>query len=249
MASFTMFPDTKPLPLTPGQTGPLFEFFVKVGAEEMFLRVIALWTDNTALEGAAPTFQLKAPGGIITSVNAGAGDVDLPGEGGLAGTADCQRLQGDIYLVTIADINEDVTGRKWQLRIRNNADQALNFVWVSSDKERDTRQPWMVLGDPPDAPGLAGPARLSLAGASRGEFFTVRNWGTAPLEIRDAVNEPIGGPQSPAILVSRPAQIAPHGVDHMVIRCEPVDVPAEFPHTFDSNDPEPTHKTLRIEVG
>ena len=227
----------EPLELVPLRTGPLQEFFVKIGSEEMFLRVIALWTDNTALGGAAPTFQLKAPGGIITSVNAGAGDVEIPGEGGRAATANCERLQGDVFLVTIANINEDVTNRNWQLRIKNNADQTLRFVWISADRERRTRQPWLVL-----------PSSLSLAGSTPIHFIPVRNWGTAPVTIDDAPDTLIGGRGSPVTLVSRPVQVAPHGVDHIVVRCAPVAVPQELRHTFTSNDPDSTHATLPIRI-
>lgn len=129
---------------------------------------------------------------------------------------------------------------------RNNADETLRFVCVSSHKERNTLQPWMTLGNRQN--DESGPARLSFVGPSLGQFITVRNWGTAPVTINDTPGTPIGGQQSPVILVSRPSEIAPHGVDHISFRCEQVDVQAEFPHTFDSNDKEPMHTALRIVV-
>ncbi len=246
--AFTM-PD-EPLDLVPQQTGKLAVFSVGSGAESVFLRVIALWTDNTALEnGAAPTFQLQAPGGIITPVSVETENVELSGEGGTAGIVNCQRFDDEIYLVTVSDINEDVVGpsRNWRLRIRNNAAKALRFVWVSSDRERDTRQPWIVLGEGPSV----GPAEVLLSHPSPGEFFTVRNWGTESLEIRDPLNSPIGGPQSPVVLEHCPAQIAPHGVDHIVIRRGPTAVPSavHLSHTFQTNDEHPRHnKSLRISL-
>ncbi|MFG1953477.1 hypothetical protein [Micromonospora sp. NPDC048830] len=240
---FQMFPPDEPLALAPGKTGPLCAFFVPIQVERTFLRLIALWTDNAALEGAAPTIQIKANDGVITSVKADAGDVDIPTTDDVAGTANCRRLPGDVYLVTIANLPGRDT--HWQLRVRNNADRDLRFVWVSSHEEEATLQPWMAVGDQRDETGRRV---VSLVGRRTDQFVAVRNLGTRPLEIRDMLDTPVGGQDSPVRLVSRPAVVAPHGVDHIVLRCEEIDAPLDLSHTFDANDEEPTHRTLRITV-
>jgi hypothetical protein len=240
------FPPDQPLALAPQQTAAEWTLFpVPLSFEEIFIRVIALWTGNTALLGAAPSFHLQAPEGIITPVSPGAGDIAVSGDGGTAGIANCRHLGDDIYLIKIREINEDNSGRPWKLRIKNNAHKELRFAWVVSDEEDDTRQPWIALTDGPSV----RPPTMSLQHANAGDYFTVRNLGPGPLEIHDPPESPIGGEQSRIILESRPSQIAPHGVDHIVIHRDANDPPLAVPisHVFSTNDTEPTHnKTLII---
>ncbi|MGG7569212.1 hypothetical protein [Streptomyces sirii] len=184
MSVIQMFPHDEPLTLVPGETGPLIEFDVPIEPVPMFLRFIALWTDNTPLEGAAPTFGIKLGEGLITPVAADDTEVGIPGpkEGG---TASCRRLPGDIYLLTV--INHSESSTTWKLRIKNRADQTLRFVWVNSNITDDTFQPWMALDD-----------QLSITGRSPVSFAVVRNWGPGTLTIEDSPGTPVGGQDSPS---------------------------------------------------
>lgn len=227
-----MFPHDEPLTLVPGETGPLIEFDVPIEPVPMFLRVIALWTDNTPLEGAAPTFGIKLGEGLITAVAADDTEVRIPGpkEGG---TASCRRLPGDRYLLTV--INHSESRTTWKLRIKNRADQTLRFVWVNSNITDDTFQPWMALDD-----------QLSITGRSPVSFVVVRNQGTGSLTIEDSPGTPVGGQDSPVVLVHRPVEVATHGVDHLAFACGDVLSRRELEHTFKTNDDKADHTTLRI---
>jgi hypothetical protein len=232
MAVIQMFPADEPLTLVPGQTGPLIKFHVPIEPVPMFLRFIALWTDNTPLERAAPTFGIKLGEGVITPVAADGTEVVIPGPK-KGGTALCRRLLRDIYLLMVINHSESAT--TWKLRIKNTADETLRFVWVNSNNNDDTFQPWMALDD-----------QLSISAGSRVSFVVVRNWGTGPLTIEDRPGTPIGAPDSPVVLVHCPAEIAPHGVDHMAFSCGDVPSRRELKHTFMASDEKADHTTLRI---
>ncbi|WP_172652942.1 hypothetical protein [Rhodococcus opacus] len=229
------FPNDKPLKLAPQQNGPLWDLTVPVGAEDKFLRVIALWTDNTALERAAPTvqLQLKAPGGILTTVTAGDGPVAVIGQNGIRGVAECTRLPRDVYLVAITEISEQNTGRNWVFRIKNNSDQSLRFVAVVANKAVDTVKPWLVLGE--DRAAIPPSVSVEISIETEGEYLTVQNWGTGTASIFDELG-PIGDLQSPANLVHCPETVEIHGVDHMAIRAVSNASPTELIHSLDTND-------------
>ncbi|MFJ5774575.1 hypothetical protein [Streptomyces sp. NPDC093094] len=232
MSVIQMFPPDKPLTLMPGETGPLIKFDVPIEPVPMFLRFIALWTDNTPLGRDAPTFGIKLGEGLITTVAADGTEVGIPGpkEGG---TASCRRLPDDIYLLTVVNHSESST--TWKLRIKNRADETLRFVWVNSNITDDTFQPWMALDD-----------QLSIISGSPGGFAAVRNWGPGTLTIEDSPGTPVGGQESPVVLVHRPAEIAPHGVDHLAFTCGNVFNRMNLEHTFKTNDDKADHATLRI---
>ncbi|MFJ6558233.1 hypothetical protein ACIQNT_39365 [Streptomyces luteogriseus] len=232
MSVIQIFPRDEPLTLVPGQTSPLIEFDVPIEPVPMFLRVIATWTDNTPLRGAAPTFGIKLGEGRITNVAADGPEAGIPGpEGG--GTASCRSLPDDIYLLTV--INHSESESTWKLRIKNRADETLRFVWVNSNNSEDTLQPWMTLDD-----------QLSISGRSRAGFVVVRNSGTGTLTIDDSPGTPVGGQDSPVVLVHRPAEVAPHGVDHLAFSCGDVLSRRELEHTFRTNDDKVDRATLRI---
>ncbi|MEV5349979.1 hypothetical protein ACIG54_37080 [Streptomyces achromogenes] len=232
MSVIQIFPSDEPLTLAPGQTGPLVDFEVPIEPVPMFLRFIALWTDNTPLNGAAPTFGIKLGEGLITTVAANDTEVVIPGpkEGG---TARCRRLNDDLYLLTVVNHTESRTS--WQLRIKNKADRTLRFVWVNSNVKDDTFQPWMAVDD-----------QLTITSRSPVGFVVVRNWGTGTLTIDDSPGTPVGGQNSPVVLVHRPAEIAPHGVDHLAFSCGDVRSRMNLEHTFRTNDDKTAHTTLQI---
>ena len=235
--------DSAPLPLAGGETSPLFEFFVSGEAQKIFIRVIALFRDNEPLGGEAPTFQIRAGiGGVITSVGPDSGEVSIPrGDGTRAGRAECQREPNDIFLITISDVVEN--SGPWMLRIRNNDPEPLRFLGFSSDRERDTLQPWMRLGDPK-------PSFIS----SHFEFFgeytlsqEVRNWGTKPLIFRDELG-PIGGRDSDFILRKLPGTVEPHHVDVITVEATQADTRSETTHQFSCNDTIEAHAKLSLEI-
>jgi hypothetical protein len=232
MSVIQIFPQDRPLTLAPGRTGPLVEFEVPVEPVPMFLRFVALWTDNTPLEGAAPAFGVKLGDGLITPVAADGTEVGIPGPKD-GGTASCRRLPADIYLLTVVNHTESST--TWKLRITNQADRALRFVWVSSNVKDDTFQPWMALD-----------GHLSITGGGPVGFVAVRNWGTGTLSVEDGPGTPVGGQDSPVVLVHRPAEIAPHGVDHLAFSCGDVLSRRTLQHSFRTNDDRTDHTTLEI---
>ncbi len=245
MVTFQRIPDTEPLALATGQTSPLFSVFVPVGREESFIRAVALGADNTTPPASAATFQLKSGSGIITSVEPGGPQVAIPGAPGMvAGRASCELLPDGVYLVSITEIDKDAGD--WRLRVRNNSGETLRFACVSSHKEPNTRQPWMAVSN--GRRDDQGRAVLSVVGLTPEQFVEVSNWGTAPLHVNDEPGSPLGGQNSPVVLVSRPSGVAPYGVDHMVVRCGQVDVEMELSHTFGSDDERPDHSTLELAI-
>lgn len=240
---FRLASPLEPLGVPGGRTGPLMELFIPAEANEMFLRVIALWRDNTPLVGAAPTFHLKSGReGEITEVNADGEEVLIPDdEGKTAAHATCRRLPADTYLLTLSDLAD--SAGPWYLRIRNNDSETLRFTWVSATEEDDTLQPRMVLEPTGTDPG---DGVLSLRSGETERVVRVSNCGTAPLIIDDEPGTTLGG--SPAVLSSRPARIAPHEVDHLTISCGEVSFYEEYEHVFYSNDPDPAHNTLRFQT-
>ncbi len=238
-----LFPNTEPLEIAGGRTGPLSEFFVPLGAEQMFLRVVALWRDNTALVGQAPTFQFKSgPDAGLTTVEADGATVEVRGgKDDVVAIASCQRTVADTYLVSLLNLAEDAG--PWQMRIRNNESETLRFAWVSSRWEENTLQPWMMLDHVSDSDGNP----LPLVAGEDEVFVTVRNCGTAPLILSDEPGVRLGA-SSPVALVSRPAQVPIHGVDRIAIRCGEVPFRGEHEHVFDTNDRVLAHNTLRFQT-
>ncbi|GHF60646.1 hypothetical protein [Streptomyces thermodiastaticus] len=239
MSVIQIFPSEEPLALAPGQTGPLVEFDMPIEPIPMFLRFVALWTDNTPLGDADPRFGIKLGEGLITTVAADGTEVGIPGPKG-GGSASCRRLSDGLYLLTV--VNHTESKPTWQLRIRNTADQTLRFVWVNSNVKSDTLQPWMALDQPLSIVGRSRPD----VGRGRVGFVTVRNWGTGTLTIDDSLGSPIGGQDSPVVLVHRPAEIAPHGVDHLAFDCGEVRSRMVLQHTFATNDDRTDHAALEI---
>ncbi|MFJ8697059.1 hypothetical protein [Streptomyces roseolilacinus] len=241
---FQLLPEREPVEIRGGATGPLVPFVVPLEATEMFIRVIALWHDNRPLVGRAPTFELKSGrDGRLTAVDTGTGKVEIREiEGDLAAVAEVRRLPVDSYLVTLSGLRENPG--PWHLRITNNDAETLRFAWVSSYREQETWQPWMVL-ERATAPqdGL-----LALHGESPETVITVRNRGTAPLTIDDPPGTRLGSEQSPVVLRRRPASIAPHDTDELVVECGRVSFADRFSHTFDTNDVNRAHTTLSFEV-
>lgn len=84
---------------------------------------------------------------------------------------------------------------------------------------------------------------------SDGEFLRVSNWGTKELELLDEIGKPLGGPDSPLVLVHRPSVVALHGVDHMIIRCDSVGLATDNQFRFASNDERDNHGLINFRVG
>lgn len=241
---FQLLPETEPIEIRGGATGPLVPFVVPLEATEMFIRVIALWHDNRPLVGRAPTFEFKSGSeGRLTSVEAGTGRVEIPEiKGDIGGTAEVQRMPRDSYLITLSGLEENPG--PWHLRITNNDAETLRFAGVSSFSEEETFQPWMVL-DPatPSHDGL-----LALCGENSETVIPVRNQGTGELTINDPPGTRLGSEQSPVVLRRRPAPIAPHDTGELVVECGRVRFADRFSHTFDTNDMNRAGTTLSFEV-
>jgi hypothetical protein len=240
---FQTLPSSGPLLLARQETSPLFEFFVPNEAEKVFIRMIALFRDNEPLGGEAPTFQIRAGSGMITSVGPDSGEVSVPhpsGVGNSVGKLRCQREPKDIYLITISDIVEN--SGPWKLRIRNNDAEPLRFVGFNSHRERDTLQPWMRLGNP----NTSFISYLEFQAKRSIRTIEVRNWGTAPLTFADEPG-PIGGRDSDFILKSRPARVDPHQVDGITIEAQS-DTRTDFTHQFSCNDTIEGHANLSLAI-
>jgi hypothetical protein len=141
------------------------------------------------------------------------------------------------------------------MRIKNNESETLYFVWVISKYEGETHQPWMRLFHDTRATlgygllrfGPIKPERVDVSSAFGNPLaagFTpveteilVRNWGTAPLTIRDAPG-PFGpsGRDIGVTLVRRPDEPAPHGCRSSILRNSSAIAAHGFTHTLDCND-------------
>ncbi len=237
---------TGPMPVPPGKKSPFFPFSPD-GERLMFLRAVALWTDNTPLPGAEPVFQLRAPGGIFTDVKPDGKPVDITGD--MTGKATCVAEGKGIFLVSVSITSLFAPASPWHIRIENTADRELRFVTVSSTNEPATRQPWIVIGDPPRGIAPTSAAEMTFNQPSDGEFLKVSNWGTGELTLLHDVGETLGDAvDSPLVLAHRPKVVAPHGVDHMIIRCTEVGFDGEIAFRFASTDERPDHGLIKIHV-
>jgi hypothetical protein len=216
------------LALAPGQQGDWFSFTVPTEAEQdgvFFVRIIALWHDNTPSDGDPPTFEISAgnrgPAQLPVSPPASPGtSTEIPGDPGApAGVATCEREARDVYFVTITN---PVADRPWQLRIKNNeADRTLGFVAVSSVYRDDTVQPWLVWGATPNRFDAAGNGDVSftLDYETRTHTITVRNLGTGPLQFTDLLQSRIPATisDSPLVLTALPTTAGPGEPDTGVL--------------------------------
>lgn len=241
---FQLLPQTEPLELGGGATGPPLPFAVPIEATRMFIRVIALWRDNRPLVGRAPTFELKfGRDGPLTAVDVGTDKVEIRGtEGDVAALAEVGRLPADSYLITLSGLEENPG--PWHLRITNNDAETLRFACVASYREEETLQPWMTL----ERATTSQDGLPVLHGENHETAIMVRNSGTAPLIIHDPPGTRLGSDRSPVVLLRRPASIAPHYTDELVVECGQFSFVDRFSHTFDTNDMDRAHTTLLFEV-
>jgi hypothetical protein len=233
--------------LTFGQFSDAFEFSSSVPVEvnDTYVRIIALWRDNQALGGEAPTIEILSGAGGFTPLNVTphGTETKIPiiGTGAVvAGMASCQREDHDIYFVHISDLAEG--NGPWHLRIKNNDPQTLHFVAVSSTDPDQTLQPWMVWGATPGSfTTVTNPDDLNFALPQRTSTHsvTVRNLGTEALTFAEQAGVSIGPPtDSPAVIITMPSQIDPHGVAAIVFGVHTLGADAEVTvsHTMATND-------------
>lgn len=229
--------------LTEHERSSPIEFVVLLGAEQTFLRAIAHLEPNVVHGGAAPTFLIKAGLGDATAVEEGADPVDIPGSGGTTvATADCHRSAEDIdtYLVTV---NHIAPSGPWQLEIKSNEPEPLEFVGFISHMEEETLRPWADFTHP----------RIQGQETESVHRIGVHNVGTKPLTITDVVGSPLGGSGSPCLIKARPNLIAPHDADTVSVICSPLqghrhEHSQKFSHTFSTNDPDLAHSRISFEV-
>lgn len=229
--------------LTENQRSSPIEFVVLLGAEQTFLRVIAHLKPNVVHGGAPPTFLIRAGLGDATAVDEGTDPVDILGSGGATvATAACHRTAEDIdtYLVTI---NHSAPSGPWQVQIKNNEPEALEFVGFISHAEDETLQSWAEFSETQ----LRGQETETIHG------IDVHNGGTKPLIIKDPSGSQLGGSGSPCVIKARPNLIAPHDADSITVKCSPLaggrgERSETFVHTFSTNDPNLAHSRISFEV-
>ena len=239
---FEAFLGAGPIKLAGQETSPVFEFSVPDEAQEMFLRVVALWRDNEPLGGQAPTFKIRAGRGDFVSVGPDSGDVSISSGTIEVGSVRCQRHQHDVFLLTVSRLVEN--SGPWKIRITNNDSETLRFLGFSSHRDQETLQPWLVLGDP----SAFGSGVLRFVGAQT-RSMELRNWGTAPLTFGEAAGAPLGGDGSPVVLVSRPDRVSPHDVGQLKMSTSDVlAVTRRFVHVLRCNDTFTSHGRLNIDV-
>lgn len=229
--------------LTENQKSPPIKFVVLGDARQTFLRVIAHKEPNITHGGAPPTCLIKAGLGPSTPVDEGADPVDLPGSGGATvATAVCRRTAEDIdtYLLTI---DHGAGSGPWQVEIRNNEPEALEFVGFISHTESETLQPWARF----TVPNLQGQEAVTT------HLIGVHNVGTKPLLLKDPIGSRLGDGESPCVIKARPDLIAPHDADSITVKCNAL-VGGRAPHskrlvhTFSTNDPDLAHAKVTVDV-
>ncbi|MFJ5774574.1 hypothetical protein [Streptomyces sp. NPDC093094] len=239
-----VFKPFRTIRLTENQKSSPIEFVVLLNAEQTFLRVIAHLHPNVVHGGSPPTFLIKAGMGDPTAVDEGTGPVGIPGSGGATvATAVCRRTAEDIdtYLVTVT---HSAPSGPWQVQIKNNEPEALEFVGFISHEEDETLQSWVEFPKP----------QLH----AREEIETTHgigayNAGTKPLTIKDLTGSRFGDDGSPCVIKARPDLIAPHDEGLITVKCSPLvggrnERSEGFAHTFSTNDPDPAHSRMNFKV-
>ncbi|CAL9356476.1 hypothetical protein SUDANB145_00573 [Streptomyces sp. enrichment culture] len=229
--------------LTENERSSPIEFVVLLGAEQTFFRVIAHLEPDVVHGGTPPTFLITAGLGDPTAVEEGADPVDIPGSGGTTvATADCHRSTEDVdtYLVTV---DHSAPSGPWQLEIKNNEPEPLEFVGFVSHTESETLQPWADFTHP----------RMQGQETETIHRIRVHNVGTKPLTIEDPVGSPLGGSESPCVIQARPDSIDPHDTGTITVKCNPLQGHRHerlevFTHTFSTNDPDLPHSRISFEV-
>ena len=251
------FLSDSPLELASGQFSDVLPFTDSVPAEadQAYIRIIALFRDNEALGGEAPTIEIRAGEGsltplVVTPQGSDTTAVTMVGTNGVAaGTATCERENNDVYFIQISDIAKG--NGPWQLRIKNNDPQTLHFVSISSTNAAETRQPWMIWGATRNSFTTSGnpdDLNFTLQALHSTHSVTVRNLGTRPLRFAETAGIPIGAPDSPAEIQRLPSsndnnpQIDIHGVDDIVfgIHQNGADSTVTITHTMRADDPRHT---------
>ncbi|MFE5657699.1 hypothetical protein ACFQ9H_16140 [Streptomyces sp. NPDC056517] len=201
----------------------------------MFLRLIALGPGCEPHGGAAPTIELRAGKGALTTVPPATEDEPPPPItdefGTLVGTATWTRELRDVFLVRL-EIN-DLNERMWRVQITNTISRELGFVWVTSDLDEDTLQPRLSME--------RSHGRSALAGNPMADIVVgVANVGTGVLHFITPAGTDMGGG---FLLDERPDSIPPNDCGRLVIKVEPIpSVP------FNAPDPPAIDFTLKCDT-
>ncbi|MFB6840551.1 hypothetical protein [Streptomyces sp. NPDC056361] len=242
---FQMFPKEGPLRLTVGSP-PSTPVAFRVGAQltSMFLRVIAIGKE------CAPSGE---PDPVAIELRVGIGDFALvPREpdtvtigddfGVPVATASWSPELRGIVLVRM-DITKP-SDLPWHLRIRNKAPVDLDFVWVASDLEEDTRQPRLLMD--------LFHGRQAIPGAPVDDIVVnVANGGTGDLVIDTPAGTDLG---NGFVLDELTPTVPPNGCGHLTINAPRVEH-APFgagghstDFTLEANTHDEQQRTLHLSV-
>ncbi|MFF7231799.1 hypothetical protein [Streptomyces sioyaensis] len=180
------FPAQDQLRLKTGETSGPVPFYVPPTADTMFLRLIAVGPGFQSLGGKAPTIELRANDGELTTVarDSEPKSIIRDENGVVFGTAGFTRELNDVFLMRLG---VEEKGSRWKTRITNNDPEELGFVWMTASQEEAT---------------LHSRISLSQRGFRTADFsedavpsvtVTVANIGPAALRFSDPSGTDIGG--------------------------------------------------------
>jgi hypothetical protein len=228
---YPALPDIGPIVVPAGGSSaqiPIKEL-VDVASGFMFIRVLKLRVDDTAVVSPDPTIRLMADSGdpVDIPANTVGAIFNRPGGSGTE-VADVRLLntEGDVYGVRVKILHP---GSSWRIQIVNrDPTSAHGFVWVVADSDAEAHQPWIDIA-----------ATLNF-GAEPGQVVTkvlrIDNRGTAPLEIRDPDGDDLGA--GFVLEAVRPNPIHPNSTADAQITFTGPDIPGTSAtrYTVVSND-------------
>ena len=204
--------------------------------DTMFIRLAM--SGALATPGAHPTIVLKANTGAEVEVT-----TDFPSTISIldgvnpTSAGDATRYPPDVNSVYLVKVFIAITGRNWQIRIKNNDTVAHEFTWVVSDSLGGSRRPWINLTLPPLPPGATTDfdALISQSPAPK-LTLTVSNKGTGDLNINDVAGTVAGSPNF--VLDTVPGSIIPNSSANLLVAFNPPAAvgPSSTTYQLNTND-------------
>ncbi|MFD3659954.1 hypothetical protein ACFWVF_05010 [Streptomyces sp. NPDC058659] len=243
---FQMFPEEGPLRLAAGPP-PSAPVAFKVGAAKtgVFLCVIASGRNCEPPGEADPTIELRVGVGKFATVPRNPETVTIQDDSLTpVGTACWTPEPRDMFLVRL-DITKP-SALPWHVRLTNNADKELSFVWVVSDLEEDTHQPRLLMP--------RSHTRLQVQGVPPDDIVVnVANVGTGDLIIDTAAGADLG---DGFLLDEVTPTVPPNGCGHLTIKVPPIEfIPFDAGHThrftdftLEANTRDEEERTLHLSV-
>ena len=208
--AFDVYPASLISPLTVAAGGtsaavPFTERADPVTTPNMVIRLVMIGDGLAPPGGPDPAVLLTAGTGAEVTLPADSVFYTIYNTPGTSSQVADARLVPEARNVYKLEVYLYATGSAWQLKIRNNAAVARDFIWVVASTDGEARQPWMHVT--PAAVTLTALTNQTLTQA-----LQITNKGTGNLTVTNPPASPVGGGFSTTTV---PAAIEPNATATM----------------------------------